>query len=86
MRRFFVCLAALGLLGGMLGCDCIHGRCDCDCDGYGCVGCGECGCGTCGDGAGPVGGPYGALVPPPVMASHGPISGPVSSTVVSAPK
>jgi hypothetical protein len=41
MRRLFACLAALGLLGGVVGCSvhCIHGRCDCCDEGYGCACC-----------------------------------------------
>jgi hypothetical protein len=41
MRRFFAGLAAVGLLGGLVGCSstgCTHGRCDCD-DSYGCACC-----------------------------------------------
>lgn len=42
MRRFFAGLAAVGLLGGLVGCCSstwgTHGRCDCD-DGYGCACC-----------------------------------------------
>jgi hypothetical protein len=48
MRILFACLAAAGLLGGVIGCECIHGKCDCD-DGYGCACCPNYG------GAGPVG-------------------------------
>src|SRR5690348_12906906 len=83
MRRLFVLLAAVGLLGCVIGCDCTHGRCDCDCDGYGCVPCG--GCGGCGahGGAGPVAGPYGALVPPPA-SEH--IAGPAAGSLASMPK
>jgi hypothetical protein len=39
MRRLFACLAAVGLLGGVIGCNCIHGRCDCHDEGYGCACC-----------------------------------------------
>jgi hypothetical protein len=80
MRRLFVFLTAVGLLGGVLGCDCIHGRCDCDEQGYGCVGCGS---ESCYDGSNP----YGGLVPPP--AGPGYAAGPVTSStshLAAAPK
>ena len=77
MRRLFVFLAAVGLLGGVLGCDCIHGRCDCAGDDYGCVCCGS---GSCGDG----GAPYGALIPPP--AGPGYVAHPSASSLAAAPR
>jgi hypothetical protein len=82
MRRLFVILAPVGLLGGVIGCDCTHGRCDCDEPGYGCV---ACGCGWYGEG----GAPYGAPVPPPAGDAHGYVSGPATTTtnsLASAPK
>jgi hypothetical protein len=88
MRRLFVFLAAVGLLGGVIGCDCTHGRCDCDDAGYGCVGCGGCGgWGAHGDGLAPAAGPYGpygALVPSPGPAHD---SAPSSAgSLASVPK
>ena len=78
MRRLFACVAALGLLGGIVGCNChcIHGRCDCSDEGYGCVDCMNHG----GDHGGH---PYGGLVPPgegPGYVSSGTMI-PASTTV-----
>jgi hypothetical protein len=84
MRRLFVLLAAVGLLGGVLGCDCIHGRCDCDDAGYGCVG-----CGSCAGGYGYQGGaPYGGMVPPPAGPGYvaTPSATPSATSVAASPK
>jgi hypothetical protein len=48
MRRFVFALTSIALLGSVVGCHCVMGKCDCDpiCPcGTACSGCGGCGCG-----------------------------------------
>jgi hypothetical protein len=66
MRRFILALASVSLLGTVVGCHCIMGKCDCDCAPP-CGVAGSCGCG-CGCGTGHWFGDQGPLTP--VAADH----------------